>query len=92
MEECCQVVISIHMTALLERREVSQQSDELLQRIVLLGKERSQRIGKILEAFCQRIGLTAYRYLVETIGVESLPRQFQQSYRLKNIVKRLPFS
>ena len=68
---------------------MAQHVDKLLQCMALLREIATQHVGKMVEALGQRVSLTAYRDLVETIGVEPLPRQFEQSQLTEGIVERL---
>ena len=86
-----QIVVGVHLAAFLHRRQVAQQVCILAQCGALLRETVCQRVGKLVVAFGQRKGLFAYRYLVETVRIEPLPGQFQQSQRLKGVVQRLSF-
>ena len=68
---------------------MSQQLGKLLQGAALLWETVTQYIGKMVEALSQGIGLTTDSHLVEAIGIEPLPRKFEQSQRLKGLIERL---
>ena len=57
--------------------------------MTLLWEITTQHISKMVESLSQWVGLTAYRYLVETFDIEPLPRQFKQSQHIKGLMQWL---
>ena len=81
----------VDLGALLHRGELAQQGYELVERIAIFGEAGCQRVDKTVEPFCQRECLIADGDEVEAVGIESLPRESQQSQTLEGVVHRLTF-